>query len=150
MRETRNELMLSSEPGDQQLDAIHAFLTRSYWAEGISRDVVQRSIEHSLCFGVFHQGNQVAFARVVTDQATFAYLADVYVLEDYRRRGLSIWMLDAVMSDSRLQGVRRFTLATRDAHALYARYGFKAPEWPQTLMEIRRQGIYRAQAVAER
>ena len=70
MRETRDELMLSSEPGDQQLDAIHAFLTRSYWAEGISRDVVQRSIEHSLCFGVFHQGNQVAFARVVTDQAT--------------------------------------------------------------------------------
>jgi GNAT superfamily N-acetyltransferase len=101
-------------------------------------------MEHSLCFGVFRAGRQIAFARVVTDQATFAYLADVYVLEEFRGRGLSKWMLDAVVADPRLQGLRRFTLATRDAHGLYARYGFRPPETPQTIMEIRRPGLYRS------
>jgi len=131
-----------------QPEAIHAYLTRSYWAERVPLDVVKRAIVHSICFGVIHAGRQIAFARVVSDEATFAYLADVYVLEEFRGRGLSTWMMESVMADPRLQGLRRFCLATRDAHGLYARYGFRPPELPQTLMEIRRQGIYQAPATA--
>lgn len=146
MRATRGEFTLSSDPADQQPEEVHAYLTRSYWAEGIPFEVVRKSMEHALCFGIFHHGRQVAFARVISDEATFAYLADVYVLEEYRGRGLATWMLDAVMADPRLQGLRRFTLATRDAHGLYARYGFRPPELPQSLMEIRRQGLYKQAA----
>ncbi len=142
MKTTRGEFTLSSEGSDQQPERVHAYLESSYWAEGIPLPVVQRSIEGSLCFGVFAKGEQVAFARVVTDSATFAYLCDVYVLEGFRGRGLAKWMMDEIVAHPKLQGLRRFTLATRDAHSLYARYGFTPLARPESFMEVHKRDVY--------
>jgi GNAT superfamily N-acetyltransferase len=142
MKKARGEFTLSSDREKQQPERIHAYLTRSYWAEGIPLPVVRRSIEGSLCFGIFTKGEQIAFARVVTDSSTFAYLCDVFVLEKFRGRGLAKWMMDEVVAHPKLQGLRRFTLATRDAHSLYARYGFAPLARPQSFMEILKRDIY--------
>ena len=115
---------LSSDRARQDTAAIHAFLTRSYWAQGISRPRVERSLDASLCFGLFDAGTQVGFARVVTDRTTFAYLCDVYVLETHRGRGLGKRLLTAVVSHPDLADLRRFVLWTRDAHGLYQQFGF--------------------------
>ncbi len=128
---------------DVDVDAVHAYLTRSYWAEGIPRDVVERSIRGSLCFSVFHGKTQIGFARMVTDRATFAYLADVYVLEEHRGRGLSKRLMEAVFAHPELQGIRRFMLVTRDAHRLYAQYGFSSPAKPERYMERLDPDVYR-------
>jgi len=133
---------ITTDPGRLDIDAIHAFLSRSFWAEGIPRDLVVKAIAHSLCFGLFDGAAQVAFARVVTDRATFAYLCDVYVLESHRGRGLGKWLIETVMKHPDLQGLRRFQLVTRDAHGLYARHGFAAPQHPERQMEIFRHGMY--------
>jgi GNAT superfamily N-acetyltransferase len=124
------------------LDAIHAYLSRSFWAEGISKDIVARSIANSLCFGLFDGTNQVGFARVVTDRATYAYLCDVYVLEEHRGHGLGKWLIETVMAHPDLQGLRRFQLVTRDAHGLYSRHGFAPPAHPDRHMEIFQHGMY--------
>ena len=123
-------------------EVVHGFLAESYWAAGIPRDVVERSIRHSLCFGIYHQGAQVGFARVITDHATFAYLADVFVLPAHRGRGLSKWMMECVLSHPELQGLRRFLLATRDAHGLYAQFGFTPPRRPAIWMELHNERVY--------
>lgn len=128
----RDRLCVSTDPSRLDVGAIHAFLTGSYWAEGIPRDSVERCLEHSLCFGVYEGKEQIGFARVVTDRATFAYLADVYVLPSHRGHGLASWLLSCLFSHADLQGLRRFHLVTRDAHELYGRFGFQslgAPEW---------------------
>jgi GNAT superfamily N-acetyltransferase len=117
------------------LEMIHGFLKASYWAAGIPAKVVRRSVENSLALGVFRGDEQVGFARVVTDYATFAYLADVFVLEPHRGRGLGRWIMEAVSSLSELQGLRRWMLATRDAHGLYRQYGFAELEDPWIFME---------------
>jgi GNAT superfamily N-acetyltransferase len=123
--ERHGEFELSSDPARLDRAMIHRFLSeQSYWASGVPRDVVDRSIDHSLCFGVYRDGAQVAFARVVTDRATFAYLADVFVLPEWRDDGLGQWMIGAILRYPALQGLRRFLLATKDAHGLYARFGF--------------------------
>jgi GNAT superfamily N-acetyltransferase len=137
---------LTSDRARIDVDAVHAFLTRSFWARGISKELVAKSVRHSLCFGVFEDQSQVAFARVVTDYSTYAYLCDVYVLEEHRGRGLSKWMMEFVMKHPELQGVRRFQLVTRDAHGLYTRFGFKPPADPERHLEIFRDGMYEAQA----
>jgi len=124
------------------VDAIHAYLTRSYWSEGISKELVSRAMAGSLCFGLFDGGRQVGFARVVTDRATYAYLCDVYVLEEYQGRGLGTWMMRELMTHPDLQGLRRWGLVTRDAHRLYEKFGFAAPANPAGLMEIARPGMY--------
>ena len=124
------------------IDVIHGFLSQTYWSPGIPRAVVQRAIEHSLCFAVLCDERQVAFARVVTDQATFAYLADVFVLPEHRGQGLSTLMMDEVQRHPALQGLRRMMLATRDAHALYARYGFTPLAAPDRFMEVHRPQAY--------
>jgi GNAT superfamily N-acetyltransferase len=142
MKLTRGEFILSCDPADQQPERIHAYLTRSYWAEGISLELVKKSLPNSLCFGLFHRGDQVGLARIITDKATFAYLCDVYVLEEFRGRGLAHWLMESVMAHPDLQGLRRFTLATRDAHTIYADFGFKPPANPDNLMEIVRPGLY--------
>lgn len=139
---TRGEFTLSTDRADQRPEQIHAYLARSYWAEGIPLSVVRRSIEGSLCFGIFTRGEQVAFARVVTDSATFAYLGDVYVLEGYRGRGLAKWMMEEIIAHPQLQGLRRFALATRDAHSLYALYGFAPLARPEAFMEINKRDLY--------
>ncbi len=138
----RGHYRVSTDPKRLDLDVIHGCLSRSYWAEGIPREIVDRSIRNSLCFGLLDDDRQVGFARVVTDRATYAYLADVFVLESHRGRGLSKWLLECVLAHPDLQGLRRWQLATRDAHGLYARYGFR-PVDPANIMEIRRQDLYR-------
>jgi GNAT superfamily N-acetyltransferase len=117
------------------VDVIHGFLRQSYWAAGVPREVVERSIEHSLCFGVYVDGLQAGFARIITDYATFAYLADVFVLEAFRGRGLSKRLMEAIVGHPRLQGLRRWSLATRDAHGLYAQFGFTPLGSPARYME---------------
>ena len=139
-----NTYDISTDPSRLQLDAIHAYLVRSYWSPGIPKDVVARAIAQSLCFGVYHGQNQVGFARVVTDRATFAYLADVYVLEAHRGQGLSKRLVATVQSHPDLQGLRRFVLATADAHGLYAQFGFKPLSAPERMMEIRDPDPYGA------
>jgi len=123
----------------QKIDpiAIHHYLsTQSYWAKDIPLDIVQRSIDNSLCFGIYKDKQQVGFARWVTDKATFGYLADVYVDEQYRGQGLSKKLLSFMMFHKDLQGLRRYVLATLDAHGLYAQFGFKAIEHPERMMAI--------------
>jgi GNAT superfamily N-acetyltransferase len=115
--------------------AIHEFLAASYWARGISRALVDRSIEGSLCFGLYDGPRQVGFARVITDSATFAYLADVYVLESHRGRGLATWLMESILAHPDLQGLRRWMLVTRDAHGLYRKVGFRDLAHPERLME---------------
>ena len=138
----RGQYSITTDRGELDIDAIHAYLSRSFWAEGIPKETVAKSIEHSLCFGLFDGAAQVGFARVVTDRATFAYLCDVYVLESHRGLGLGKWLIETVMSHPDLQGLRRFQLVTRDAHGLYSRHGFQAPENPDRHMEIFRHGMY--------
>ena len=136
-------LTISTDKTELDVPAIHHFLsTQSTWAIGIPLATVQRAIDHSLCFGGFVDARQVAFARVVTDCATFAYLVDVYVLDEYRGRGYGTQLMDAVMAHPDLQGLRRFMLATSTAHGLYARYGFTAPLRPASLMEKYVTDIY--------
>jgi len=124
---------------------VHGFLARSYWARGIPRDVVERSIEGSLCFGLFEDGppvRQVGFARVVTDCATFAWVGDVFVLEETRGKGLGIWLLETVARHPDLQGLRRWILATRDAHDLYRKTGYAPLARPGDFLERWDPGIY--------
>ena len=139
-----NTYDISTDPSRLQLDAIHACLTRSYWSPGVPRDVVARAIAHSMCFGIYLDEAQVGFARVVTDKATFAYLADVYVLEEHRGQGLSKRLVETIQAHPDLQGLRRFLLATRDAHGLYAQFGFRPLAAPDRMMEIHDPDAYRA------
>jgi GNAT superfamily N-acetyltransferase len=124
------------------LDGIHAYLTRSYWSEGISKELISRAMAGSLCFGLLEGSRQVGFARVITDRATYAYLCDVYVLEEYQGRGLGTWLMRELMTHPDLQGLRRFGLVTRDAHRLYEKLGFTALANPPGHMEIARPGMY--------
>jgi GNAT superfamily N-acetyltransferase len=138
----RSEFLLSTDPARLDLDAIHGFLTASYWAKGIPRETVARSIENSLCFGVYANGQQVAFARIVSDFATYAYLGDVFVLETYRGCGLGKWMMECIRRHPRLQGLRRWTLLTRDAHGLYQQFGFTPLAKPDRYMELHDPEVY--------
>jgi ribosomal protein S18 acetylase RimI-like enzyme len=141
---SRGQYRLTTDPKKFDVDAIRAFLGRTgkSWARGIPRRIVAKSIKHSLCFGLLHGRKQIGFARVVTDRATYAYLCDVYILEEYQARGLGTWMIEAVMGHPDLQGLRRFQLVTRDAHGLYRRFGFGVVKSPEYHMEIFRPGLY--------
>jgi len=139
----RDEFLVSTDRAKLNVDVIYTFLTNSYWAKGIPREVVVRSIENSLCFGVYDgSGAQVGFTRVITDFATFAYIADVFVLESHQGRGLGKFLMECIKQHPNLQRLRRWTLSTRDAHGLYAQYGFTPLEWPDRYMEILRQNHY--------
>ena len=141
---SRGQYTISTD--QRQLDwiAIHAFLTTSYWSPGISLDLIRKATSNSLAFGLFHVAEQVGFARVVTDTATFAYLADVYVLPEHRGKSLAQWLMSVIIEHPDLQGLRRFLLATADAHKLYSRFGFQPLSKPERLMEIFRPDVYRA------
>ena len=139
----RDGVLVSTERTLLNLDAVHGFLSRSYWAEGIPRETVARSLEHSLCFGLYHDGQQIGLARVISDFTTYAYLCDVYVLQWYRGKGLAAWLVDWVLRHPDLQGLRRFNLVTRDAHGLYRKFGFSEPARPGGYMELLRSDIYR-------
>jgi len=138
----RSDYEISTDRARLDIDVIHGFLTTSYWSRGVSREVVARSIAGSLCFGLFHAGQQVGFARVITDYATLGDLADVFVLPEHRGRGLGVWLVETIMSHPSLQGFRVWRLGTRDAHGLYAKVGFRVPEHPERLMEIVDPSVY--------
>ena len=142
METRRGNFLISTDQDRLDIDAIHAYLSRSYWAEGIPIETVTKSIGESLCFGLFDTCTQVGFARVITDKATFAYLCDVYVLETHQGQGLGTWLMETVCSHPDLQGLRRFVLITRDAHGLYKKFGFTQLEAPGLYMEIARPKIY--------
>jgi GNAT superfamily N-acetyltransferase len=139
----REGYLISTDPAQFDLDAIHAYLVRAYWCEGIPRETMERAIANSLCFALLRGTAQIGFARVITDSATYAYLCDVYVLEEYRDKGLGKWLMECLMGHPALQGLRRFSLATRDAHGLYRQFGFRELSKPESMMEILRPDIYR-------
>lgn len=120
-----NGYTISTDPVRLDFVAVHAYLTRSYWAAGIPMETVRRSAAHSLCFGVYQGADQIGFARVITDHTTFGYLADVYVLEEHRGRGVGKWLVETILAHPDIQGLRRLMLSTRDAAGLYTRYGFQ-------------------------
>ena len=126
---------ISTDKDRMDLEVIHTFLTHSYWAKGIPKATVQASIENSFCFGLFKDAEQVGLARVITDYATFAYLADVFVLESERGKGLGKMLIQHIMEHPRLQGLRNWTLATRDAHGLYVQFGFQAADASLAMMK---------------
>lgn len=150
MEFTKDRFYISTENEKMDIDFIHSFLSRSYWAEGISKEIIRRSIEGALCFGVFENnkqampdGRQVGFARMITDRATFAYLADVFIIEEYRGLGLSKWLMEIIMSHPDLQGLRRMMLATRDAHELYKKFGFTLLNNVDRWMQIHDPDVYK-------
>lgn len=139
----RDQFTVSADPSKLNVAAIHDFLTHCYWSEGIPRSTVERAMKHSLCFGLFDARKQIGFARVISDYSTYAYLCDVYVLESYRGKGLGTWLMSCVMKHPDLQGLRRFTLLTRDAHGLYGKFGFSESKNPSRYMEIHDSEVYK-------
>jgi len=139
----RGEFLVSTDPRRLDLGLVHQFLTNCYWAKGIPREVVERSIQHALCFGIYDgSGAQVGFARVVSDFSTVAYLGDVFVLESHRGRGLGKWMMQCILAHPALEGMRRWILVTRDAHGLYKQFGFTALQSAERYMELHRPDVY--------
>lgn len=139
----KTSMTISTDKTRLDLDMIHAFLSKAYWSEGIPRDVVERAIANSLCFGAYtEEGKQVAFARVITDTATFAYLADVFVLPEFRGQGISKQLMEAYTAHPELQGLRRHLLATGDAHTLYQKFGFTSINEPEMLMMRHAPNVY--------
>jgi len=121
----KDQYLVSTDLSLLNIDVIHNYLSKeSYWAKNIPREIVERSISNSLCFGLYEKGKQVGFARLVTDKATFAYLADVFILEEYRGKGLAKWLMEAIQAHPELQALRRWMLGTRDAHSLYEQFGW--------------------------
>lgn len=142
---------MSTELAEMDIDVIHAFVSESYWAKGIPKPVLQKALAHSLCFGVFTDpdeqaitaiSKQVGFARMITDRATYAYLADVFIVDEFRGLGLSKWLMSNIVEHPDLQGLRRMVLATRDAHGLYAQFGFKSVPNPEVLMQVWQPNVY--------
>lgn len=143
MEVTRGDFTISTDRQRLDLVFIHHELSHSYWAEAIPFELVKKYIPNSLCFGIYHGQQQVGFARVVSDYTTFGYLADVFVTQAYRGQGLSKWLMEVIMAHPDLQGLRRFMLATRDAHELYTKYGFAPLANPDRIMEIVRPDMYK-------
>jgi GNAT superfamily N-acetyltransferase len=143
MEYRHGEFLLSTSRKRLNLDVVHGFLTKCYWAHGIPREVVARSIEHALCFGIYDgEGAQVGFARVISDFATIAYLGDVFVLEKHRGRELGKWLMECIVQHPALQNLRRWILTTRDAHGLYSQFGFTPVTAPERYMELHRSNVY--------
>ena len=139
----QGEFLISTARSRLDLTLIHSFLSHSYWAEGIPFETVERSIEHSLCFGIYDGSEaQIGFARVVSDFATIAYLGDVFVLESHRGQGLGKWMMECIVQHPALQNLRRWILLTRDAHELYGKFGFTPVKAPERYMELHRPDVY--------
>ncbi|MGZ4035304.1 MAG: GNAT family N-acetyltransferase [Bacteroidia bacterium] len=139
----KGDYIISTDKSKLELSVIHNFLSNSYWAEDIPIEIVKKATENSLCFGVYNGNRQVGFARVISDYTTFAYLADVFIIEGERGKGLSKWLMECILKHSQLQGVRNFCLLTRDAHSLYAQYGFENLAKPQNFMAIKKDNFYK-------
>ena len=139
----KDEYLLSTDKSKIEVEIVHRFLVHSYWAESIPLEVVKKSIDNSLCFAIYRHQKLAGFARVISDFATFAYLADVFILPEERGKGLSTWLMETIMGYPQLQGLRRFTLATRDAHGLYERFGFTLFDKPERWMQKHDPDVYR-------
>jgi GNAT superfamily N-acetyltransferase len=140
----RGEFQVTTDQRRLDLDAIHQFLAHeSEWANGIPRSTVEQSVRNSLCFGLFYGSKQIGFARVISDRATIAYLGDVFVLAEYRGRGLAKWLMECVVSHPNLQNLRRWILVTEDAHGLYRKYGFAQLLRPEIYMELHNPDVYK-------
>lgn len=139
----RDGYIITTDTTNIDIPYIHAFLTRSYWATGIPVETVKKSIEGSFCFSVYYGKQQVGFARFITDKATFGYLADVFIDEAHRGKGLSKWLMEVMLSHPDLQGFRRLMLATRDAHELYRKFGFTDLTFPERWMQVHYPDIYK-------
>ncbi len=133
----QDEFLISTDPAKLQAGAVHAFLSRSYWAKGVALETVERSLRHALCFGVYHKGDQIGLARLITDHATFGYLADVYIIEEWRGRGLAKWLMRCVLAHPVGPTPRSVRLATQDAHGLYRQFGWTPLAHPEHHMERR-------------
>lgn len=140
---TKENYIISTDKSLLDISVIHGFLSTSYWSEDIPAAIVQKGIENSLCFGVYHDDKQVGFARVISDYSTFAYLADVFIIDEERGKGLSKWLMECILKHEELQGLRNFCLLTRDAHSLYAQYGFKNLDKPQNFMARKKDDFYK-------
>ena len=137
------EVFVSTDQGLLNIDFVHEFLRSSYWAQNIPRQVLEKSIQNSICFGLYKGPQQIGFARVVTDQATFAYLCDVFIADAEQGRGLGKYLIGEILNHPAFQVLRRFNLATRDAHGLYQQFGFKNLKSPERYMEIVKPDAYR-------
>jgi GNAT superfamily N-acetyltransferase len=141
---SRDGLTVSTDTSLLDLDAIHDYLSnRSYWAAGIPRETFEQAVRHSLCFGVYDGERQIGFARAISDRATYAYMADVFILDEYQGRGIGKWLISCILAHPELQGLRRFALRTRDAHELYRQFGFHEDKHPENSMEIHTPNVYR-------
>jgi GNAT superfamily N-acetyltransferase len=142
MKWQKGEFRVTNRFDDLDLDFIHHFLQSSYWAKGIPKAIVAKSLKNSLCFGLFHHDKQIGFGRVITDRATFAYLSDVFVIEPYQGRGLGKWLVSCILKHPELKGLRRWLLGTQDAHGLYKQVGFVPLSQPEWFMERYTPDIY--------
>jgi GNAT superfamily N-acetyltransferase len=140
----RDDYVVSTDRARLNVDLVHDFISSSYWAAGMPRATLERAIDNSLIFGIYHGARQVGFARAITDLATYAYLSDVFVIEPYRSRGLSKWLMECILEHPDLQGLRRFALFTRDAQGLYERYGFGPPRGASSYLERWTPNVYAA------
>ena len=141
----KGEYIISTNKEKIDIDVVHTFLSKdSYWAENIPKDIIERAIKNSLCFGIYYKEIQVGFARAVTDKATFMYLADVFILHAHRGKGLSKWLMQTIHAHPELQGLRRMMLTTKDAHGLYAQFGWQPlnDDLAKRIMLINRPGMY--------
>ena len=132
----KDDYLISTDSSKLQINVIHDFLANSYWARDIPLEIVKRSLDNSFCFGLYKNDAQIGFARLVTDYTTFAYLADVFILEDHRGKGLSKWLMEIVLDFPELQSLRTWMLKTKDAHGLYNQFGFNEPKFPERVMEF--------------
>lgn len=148
MEWTKDNYRITTDREQINVAYVHGFLGQTYWAENIPLETVRRSIEGSLCFSVFSGDQQMGFARVITDGATFAYLADVFIDESFRGRGLSKWLMEVIIGHPNLQGLRRFLLATKDAHGLYRQFGFQPLNFVDRWMQIHQPDVYREKAIS--
>lgn len=140
----RDEFSISNDKAKLDIDAIHEFLsTKAYWSLNIPKEKVQTAIQNSLCFGVYHNEKQIGFARVVSDFSAIAYLGDVFILEEYRGKGLSKWLIENIMKHPNLQGLRRWILLTADAHELYRKFGWTDIEDPTKWMNVHDKDVYK-------
>jgi GNAT superfamily N-acetyltransferase len=139
----KEEFCISTDKTKLDVDSIHGFLsTKAYWCLNIPKDTVQKAIQNSRCFGVYQNEKQIGFARVISDFSTIAYLGDVYILEEYRGKGLSKWLIETIMSDPNLQGLRRWILLTADAHGLYRQFGWTNIGEPDKWMTVHDKNVY--------
>ena len=144
MQWQKEKYLITTDTDKVDIDVIHQYLSKqSYWAKGIPRETVARSVQHSICFSVLHEDALIGFARVTSDHATVAYVGDVFVLRAHRGQGLSKWLMECIIAHPELQSLRRWMLATADAHGLYAKFGFTALKAPERWMEKHDVGVYK-------